>query len=224
MNAPWTLHEGDCLEWLKTLDPGSVDAVVTDPPYGVGIEIGWNRSAAEKRSTRLANDQTQEAGQAVLDWAAEQGLPTVAFASPMKPWAGEWRQHLVWDKGPAASGLGDLKCTWKRNWELIQVARNGPLLGKRDSSVLAYWVDFGKERNPHPTMKPVSLMGYLVRQLVPPGGLIVDPFAGSGSTGVAAIKTGRRFLGCEIDPRYAKLARRRMKEAEHTLFPAEVAG
>jgi DNA modification methylase len=224
-SQPWTLHEGDCLAWLKTLGPGSVDAVVTDPPYGKAFSIGGEtRTSAERRATRLKGDDSQEVGQIALDWAAEHGLPTVAFANPMKPWAGQWRQHLVWDKGPVSGTLGDWQKTWKPSWELIQVARNGTIFGQRESSVLTFRRGFVSTRSIHPTQKPVPLMRYLLRKLFPPGALIVDPFAGSGSTGVAALLEGMRFAGCEIDPKYAALSRRNLREAAVTLFPAEVAG
>jgi DNA modification methylase len=225
MNQPWTLHEGDCLAWLKTLDPGSVDAVVTDPPWGKGFSIdGGSRSSAERRTTRIAGDDSQEVGQAVLDWAAKHDLPTVAFADPLKPWRGEWRQHLVWDKGHNTGILGDRVRTWRTSWELIQVARNGPVAGKRESSVLAFHRKFVSVQSEHPTQKPVPLMRYLLSKLFRPGALIVDPFSGSGNTGVAALLEGMRFAGCEIDPKYAALSRRNLRDAAVTLFPAEVAG
>jgi DNA modification methylase len=68
-------------------------------------------------------------------------------------------------------------------------------------------------RNTHPTVKPVDLMGWLVRLVCPPGGLVLDPFAGSGSTGVAALREGRRFLGIERDSEYAQIARARLAYA-----------
>jgi hypothetical protein len=217
----WELHEGDCIPWLETLDPAGM-VMITDPPYGIKVER-HRVSSVEKLASRLQGDHSQEVGQEALDWAAEHGLPTVAFAAPMKPWVGQWRQWLVWDKGPAVGGNGDYPKTWKHCWELIQVARNRDLIGPRDSSVLQFWISPFPGGFPHPTMKPVELMAYLISKLVPEGGTILDPFAGSGSTGVAALKTGRRFLGCEIDPKYARIARRRLKEAEHTLFPSRPA-
>jgi site-specific DNA-methyltransferase (adenine-specific) len=69
-------------------------------------------------------------------------------------------------------------------------------------------------RNTHPTVKPVALMRWLIRLASPPGGLVLDPFAGSGSTGIAALKEGRRFLGVEQNARYARIARARLAAAE----------
>ena len=69
-------------------------------------------------------------------------------------------------------------------------------------------------RNIHPTVKPVELMGWLVRLVCPPGGIVMDPFTGSGSTGVATIGAGRRFLGVEREPDYARIARARLRHAQ----------
>src|SRR5262245_14986157 len=114
----------------------SVDAVVTDPPYGVAVTLhkGHTGETIAGRYRTLAHDDTQSVGVHVLQWAAERQLPTVAFASPMHPWPGQWQQHLVWDKGDAVGGLGDYRRTWKATWELIQVARNGPLRLRRDGA------------------------------------------------------------------------------------------
>jgi len=80
----------------------------------------------------------------------------------------------------------------------------------------------GKEtkprRNTHPTVKPVELMGWLVRLVCPPGGLVLDPFVGSGSTGVAALSESRQFLGIERDPAYARIARARLAHAEERTY------
>lgn len=72
----------------------------------------------------------------------------------------------------------------------------------------------GGARNPHPTVKSVDLMRWLVRLIAPPGGLVLDPFAGSGSTGIACVHEGMEFIGCEVDPEYAKLAQARIAYAE----------
>src|SRR5690606_21450637 len=88
------------------------------------------------------------------------------------------------------------------------------------------WVETGSEprpkRNIHPTVKPTALMRYLCRLVTPPGGLVLDPFMGSGSTGKAAMLEGFRFIGCELDPDYAAIARARI-EAARAAAEAEAA-
>ena len=77
-------------------------------------------------------------------------------------------------------------------------------------------------RNMHPTVKPTDLMRYLVRMVTPPGGTVLDPFTGSGSTGRAAMLEGLRFVGCELSPEYAEIARARIRFTLGPLFAHEV--
>jgi hypothetical protein len=209
------LIHGECLSVLPTLglDPART-VLITDPPYGIGVTLhkGYTGETVSGRYVELSGDDSQAAGVAVLAWAESQNLPTAAFADPQNPWPGEWRQHLVWDKGDAVGGLGDYRRTWKRTWELIQIARNGPLLRGRDAAVLRFPAAPG--RKAHPAEKSVELLAYLIRQLVPPGGVVLDPFMGSGTTGVACVREGRDFIGVEINEEYFAVAQRRINEAE----------
>lgn len=210
---------GDCLDVLRTLPDGCVDAVVTDPPYGINLRdnsqggrYGRSRPAWENH---IAGDENTEAGAFVVEWCRAKKLPTVVFASPRLPWAGDWSSLLVWDKGGAVGGGGDVRRCWKKTWELIQVARTGELRGKRDAAVLRYTA-LPSLSKIHPAAKPVELMRYLIRQTTDPGDLILDPFAGSGTTGVAAALEGRRCLLVEKEPTYAALCRARVAETMGT--------
>lgn len=203
---------GDCLEVLRTLGPGSVDAVVTDPPYGIALSDHDPVFSRRKLSATIAGDACQSVGAAVLGWAQEEGLPTVAFASPYKPWPGRWRNLLVWDKGPAVGRGGDPAKCWKRTWELIQVTRNNKLRRGRGEAVIREHVS-PAHYTMHPAAKPVRLMVTLIEQLTRPGDTVLDPFMGSGTTGVACVQSGRRFVGVEIDPAYFAVAERRVVEA-----------
>jgi DNA modification methylase len=217
--GPATLFLGDCREILPTLGTDIADAVVTDPPYGIALQ----ENGRNGYDWTIAGDADQQLGTAVLQWAAEQGLPTVAFASAKKPWPGEWRQRLIWDKGPAVGGGGDIATCWKFCWDFVQVARTGVLNGKRDSDVLPFWVT-QQDYHDHPNQKPVRLLVYLIEKVTEPGSLVLDPFMGSGSTGVACVRTGRDFIGCEIDPGHFETACKRIREAwqadRSSLFPA----
>lgn len=207
-----TLHLGDCLDVLRTLDAGSVDAVVTDPPYGIGLRNNDRDGHRSGRSFRVEGDHSQEAGLQVLQWADTADLPTVVFASPWKPWPGRWRNLIVWDKGGAVGGGGDIQRCLKRSWELIQVARNGPMHGDRDESVWRFTIN-QQATIDHICAKPVALMASLISRFTSRGDTILDPFMGSGSTGVACVATGRNFIGIEIDPTYHAIAERRIAEA-----------
>ena len=111
-----TLYLGDCMDILPTL--GNVNVAITDPPYGINLQdnskggrYGRSRPAWEYG---IAGDETPEIGNAFLDWCKANSLPTIAFASPRLPWPGDWSSYLVWDKGPAVGGGGDVKRCWKQ--------------------------------------------------------------------------------------------------------------
>ena len=211
---PVTLVQGDCLDVLRALPDGCVDAVITDPPYGIDLENHGNFS----RDWTIAGDANLQAAVEVADWADVRRMCLCMFGSAYRPLPGKWRNVLVWDKGPAVGAGGDPEKCWKRTFDLIYVRNNGSLRCGRDSAVLPFWQspNFRKDHRHHPAAKPVDLMRYLIRQLTPPGGLVLDPFAGSGSTLVAAMMEGRRAVGCEIDAAYCDIIRRRLDHASGT--------
>lgn len=185
---------------------------ITDPPYGIALA---NHAAGKERSDTdwtIAGDNSQEVGHKALETIESWGIPCLAFSSPMKPWRGKWRQHLVWEKGEHVSGGGDPFVCWKPSWELIQVARNARLNGGRDGAVLRFQANKDDYRF-HPTPKPVELMEYLVFKASQPGETILDPFMGGGTTGVACVRLGRRFIGIEKEEKYFRIAQRRIQEA-----------
>jgi DNA modification methylase len=212
------LYCGDCLEIIGDLE--GVDLVLTDPPYGIGLESHGQRFVQQRaRMRKLVGDESQALGSMALGECELREWPTVAFADSKKPWPGSWRQHLVWYKGPAVGGGGDRETCWKFDWELVQVARTGDLHGQRDTAVLDYWItpaDFPH----HPCQKPTSLLNYLIGKATNEGDLVVDLFMGSGSVGVSCLQMRREFIGCEIDEQHFATAVRRI-EAElnrHPLF------
>lgn len=227
------LHLGDCLDVLKGLPEGSVDAVVTDPPYGISYTTSRIPSCSWFDSP-IAGDETTSMRDSVLRWARERSLPWVAFGTWKTAPPADVRGVLVWDKGPA-SAMGDLSFPWKQSWELIYLGGPG-WKGKRTEGVLrgrvlVSWESKGRQ---HPMQKPVWLIAALLNKL-PACKSILDPFMGSGTTGVACVQTGRRFIGVEIDPEYFEIAKRRIEEAcaaplfdaierkaQQTLFDGEV--
>jgi DNA modification methylase len=208
--------QGDCLELMKLLPDGCVDACITDPPYGISFRGSGDSSHRWKVGGNLVGDGDAEVGKSAL--AMMSRVPVIAFSRPENPWPGDWSQHLVWDKGLGVGGGGDVNRTFKRTWELIQVSRLRRVNG-RDGSVLLFPVEQGRYED-HPTQKPIELMEYLLLKVTAGGELVVDPFCGSGSTLVAAKKLGRHFLGFEIDKTYCEIARKRIAlvEAQPTLF------
>jgi DNA modification methylase len=199
-----TLYLGDCREVLPLLP--KVDAVVTDPPYG--ISHSSNHGASWER-TQIAGDSDTSVRDAVLD-----GFQNVAaFGTWKTPPIRDTKGCLVFDKGPAF-GMGDLNFPWKGSFELIYV-RGSLWRGKRDEGVLRGHVQVSwetqfkglgdREARSHPHQKPVSLCQALIGKL-PNGCTILDPFMGSGTTGVACVRMGRSFIGIEIDPDHFNVA------------------
>jgi site-specific DNA-methyltransferase (adenine-specific)/modification methylase len=197
-----TLYLGDCREILPTLD--GVDAVVSDPPYG----ISYKKGAGGKGKHTVRNIEAIEGDTEPFD-------PTPWLVWPCILWGanhyasrlphGRW---LAWDKlaGMAEfDSFSDVEFAWQS--------------GRGKDRIFSHlWKGIckasekgGKERW-HPTQKPVELMSWCLRQL-PDAKTILDPFMGSGTTGVAAVKLGRRFIGIEIEPRYFDVACKRLSEA-----------
>lgn len=200
------IYHGDCREIFPGLP--KVDAVVTDPPYGINFE-NHDKEVESLRPSgwRIFGDDTQEIGQSILDMFSQ--TATIAFASPKKPWSGSWSQHLVWWKGPAVGGGGDGSTYWKLDHELIQVRRLGKLNGLRDSSVIVDWIT-SRSSPEHPAQKPLSLMKLLISKFN--AVTILDPFMGSGTTLVAAKNLGRKAIGIEIEERYCEIAVKRLRQ------------
>lgn len=204
------LFHGDCREvaaWLEA------DVLVTDPPYGMTLRS--SRSGAFG-NLAIANDETLAArGEALTVWGDR---PALIFGRWSEPHPVGTRMVLTWEKGEHV-GMGDLSLPWKPNTEEIYVLGSG-FTGKRTGSVLKCYAIAGSVgraqdgTRSHPTEKPLGLMGELVRKCPP--GAIADPFAGSGSTLVAAKSEGRKAIGVEFDERYCEIAARRL--AQDTLF------
>jgi len=203
----YTLYLGDCLEVLPTLEAGSVDAVITDPPYGISHK---SNGQIFKTAQSIAGDSNLDVAIWVNEFFAN--FPLAMFFSPYNPMPIKWRSVLVWNKGKHVGIGGDRATCWKRDFEMIGVRDNGRLNGKRDSAVLNFRALLPPPSG-HFAEKPVDLMVYLIEKMTHPGDLILDPFMGSGTTGVACAQTGRRFIGVELDPDYFAIAEKRISEA-----------
>lgn len=183
---------GDCLDVLPTL--GKVDAILADPPYGLGKRMrGGTWGAQEHNKGFLKWDL--EADQKWIDMILTAGLPSII-------WGGNYflvpasRCWLVWNKINAVPTMADFEMAWTN---LDRPAKRIDLPVGR--------VEFG-----HPTQKPVALMRWCL-SFLPDAETILDPFLGSGSTLVACAKMGRRGIGIELDPDYFEIACRRVEEA-----------
>ena len=235
MSAPYyadelaTLYLGDCLDLAPELPERTVDAVLTDPPFSSGGRRENARSIRKSMNRGMSDD----------DWIAGDAMSTGGFVWMMRALAArirpslkpgahflafiDWRMHgnlagalesadlrqhptLVWDK--THFGMGTV---FRNQHEWIVHFSNGAPAepARRDMGNVL--------RCPpvrdgfHPTEKPVGLLGSLLSVVTPVGGLLVDPFAGSGSTLVAAKMLGRRSIGYEVDERFAEKAAKRLQ-------------
>lgn len=202
-----SLHCGDCLEVLKTLDAGSVDAVITDPPYG----IAHRRGACRDRGKGVSIGTAGIPG----DLTPFDPAPWLAFPSVIL-WGANWYadklpggRWLIWDKqeNGGSGDFSDAEIAWCNRGMAIKTFRHMWLGVQRRSEV--------GQRRVHPTQKPVALMRWCIERLkLKPGSTILDPFMGSGTTGVACVQLGMNFIGCEIDQSYFDIASRRIAAAQ----------
>lgn len=200
-----TLYLGDCRHILLTL--GKVDAVVTDPPYGIG-------EAAGKAKTRGKLAKAIDYGDD--DWD-NQPIDDDLIASVRA--AGRWQIifggnyydcpatscWLVWDKENGANDFADCELAWTNLPKAVRRIRymwNGMLRAN------------GEERGDHPTQKPIGVMKWAIGHLPEPNETILDPFMGSGTTGVAAVQMGKHFIGIEREPKYFDIACKRIEDAQ----------
>jgi DNA modification methylase len=205
-HAGITIYHGDCREVLEALQ---ADLLLTDPPYGIALRNGDVDGHRSKHWSGVRGDDDQTLGQFALDWAARRDIPAIVFSSPWRPWPGDWRNLIVWDKGGAVGGGGDIKTCLKRSWELVQVARNREMPGPRAESVWKYPVA-PAEASQHIAAKPVRLMTALLKQFG--GQNVIDPFMGGGSTLIAAKLQNIRATGIEIEERYCEIAAKRLAQ------------
>jgi len=185
-----TLHLGDCLEVMKGMDDNSVDAVITDPPYGM------NKAVWDKKIPKWLH---------LVD-----KIKTAIFCGivgmrdyPIPDWIGAWVRLGSTQRNGKYKGFN--------NWEPI-LFYNINNLENDVFNFPNYHEDFG-----HPTTKPIPLMKKIITRLSNPGDTILDPFMGSGTTGVACVQTGRNFIGIEIDEKYYKIAEKRIKDAQQQM-------
>jgi site-specific DNA-methyltransferase (adenine-specific)/modification methylase len=200
-----TLYLGDCRDILPTL--GKVDAVVTDPPYGIGFAAQptkWQRRAGQ------APEAWDDDVIAELEAIRAHGDLQII-------WGGNYytlppsRGWLSWFKPDAPPSMASVELAWTNQ--------------NRNSRQITYSIgQTNAERVGHPTQKPLAVMAWCLAQF-PAAQTVLDPFMGSGTTGVACVATGRTFTSVEIDQRYFDIACRRIEEAyrQPRLFAEPVA-
>lgn len=182
------LYLGDCLEAMPTLT--GISAVITDPPYGLGSKLNGGSWGNVAEWDNLVD----------LRWLFDLA-PIVCI------WGGNYhalpasRGWLVWHKPDAPPSMANCELAWT----------NQDMNSRMISHTIAAT---NAERVGHPTQKPLRVMKWCLQMLsIPSGALVVDPFMGSGTMGVACLQTGRRFVGIEKDAGYYAIAQRRIEQA-----------
>ncbi len=240
----WQVIQGEALHALSTMTDESVDAIIADPPYSSGGFTRDDKAKAPKLKylssqacyPNFSGDSRDQ--RSYLAWCALWITECVRLLKPggyfmvFTDWrqlpvmtdaaqAGGvfWRGIVVWDKGPGAraphKGYFRHQCeyvVWGTKGAAVQLKHDGPFDGCIQATVR-------RDDKHHLTGKPTALMRELVRPVLP-GGIVLDPFAGSGTTGVAAVLSGRRFIGIEREAAYADISRKRLAQAESELLGA----
>ena len=229
-----TLYHGDCRDVLPTLEPDSVRLLFTDPPYGHGNHDGdLNARLNDHRGIEgqpIANDG-EEAMREVVSAALDLALPLLredccccccccggGGPKPTFAWVADrldregyqFFHSVIWDK--VNPGLG---WRYRRQHEMVMVAhKRGKKLAWRDNDVAipnVLSIFPGRDRQ-HPNEKPVGLVARFVDAHTAPGELVLDPFAGSGTTLVVAKAMGRRAIGVELEEKWCEVAAQRLRQ------------
>jgi site-specific DNA-methyltransferase (adenine-specific) len=217
------LYNSDCMEILKNMEKGSVDCVITDPPYGMGFQS--NRAKDGPRYEKIVNDE-----KLFVDWIPlvydllKTGGGLISFCNWQTSceWKKEFenvgfeiKSQVIWDR--KWWGTGDLAGSFAPQHDVIWYATKGrrTFVNGRPKSVLTHQRPAPNQDFGHPTCKPVSLMEDLILGIDDGSdGIILDPFLGSGSTGVAAVKNNRKFIGIELEKNYFDIAKNRIDQID----------
>lgn len=199
-----TLYLGDCLDVMPTL--GKVDAVVTDPPYGIGET---NKKNLSRGNLAKPTDYGE------YDWDNQicpEGVNLAILKSKKQIiWGGQFYDlpstscKLIWDKKNGNNDLADCEIAWTNLQGANRIIRhlwNGMLRGGDERGI----------KRQHPTQKPLHVMKWCLRK-IPDCETILDPFMGSGTTGVACAQLGHKFIGIDKTPDYFDIALKRIEEA-----------
>jgi len=221
------LIQGDCLAVMPIL--GRVDAVVTDPPYGIGESAGKAKTRTSGLTSKLKNAQAYRRDYGDKEWDDKTADAEIELARSIAKhsiiFGGNYYNlpptscWLVWDKLNGETDFADCELAWTNLPKAVRRLRllwNGCMRVERHI------------KREHPTQKPVRVMEWCIKHLPDTAQTILDPFMGSGTTGVACVNLGRSFIGIELDPGYFDIAVRRITDAHRQadLFiakPAHVA-
>lgn len=198
------IYQGDCLALMAELPSRSVDAIITDPPYGIGSwsHTGGN-SISQSEATEINLWDMKPSAEIFTECLRVSRVAVFWGGNHFVDILGNCHAPLIWDKAIRGMHFADGEMAWTNfYWGTLRIF-NFPI-ASGDT----------KNHKVHPTQKPIAVMRWSILQAkVPEGGIILDPFCGSGTTCVAAKESGRHFLGFELNAEYCKIARQRVSGA-----------
>lgn len=216
----YNIYCGDCLNYMKKIPSESIDLIVTDPPYLINYQS--SRRIKKEKFEKIKNDVNSQ--QLICDYFEEcnrilkNNTAIYCFCSwhHIDFFKQEFEKHfklkniIVWNKNN--HGSGDLKGAYAPKHELILFGHKGrTLLREKRISDVIECEKINSSNLTHPTEKPTKLIEIFIKQSSDINDVVFDGFMGSGSTGVACINTNRKFIGCELDENYFKIAEQRLK-------------
>ena len=219
------IYNEDCLEGMKRIPDGSVDLVLTDPPY----LCDYSRHDSESRfSKKIANDENNSANEGMIERYLHECFRIMKdntaiycfcnykkidfFKQKIEKAGFNLKNIIIWDK--QRNGMGDLSTTFGYSYEFIIFASKGQpkIRGKRISDVWQFSRVKPKEQKKK-KKKPIDLLKQAIEKSSDEGAVVFDGFMGSGSTGVACVNTGRNYIGFELDKHYCDIANERIRKA-----------
>ena len=256
MSKQYKLYKGDCLEVMKLILDGSIDSIITDPPYGttackwdsvIDFELMWEQlnriikpngaivlfgSEPFSSALRMSNIKNYK-----YDWIWKKNIPTgtmLAKRQPMRIYENIsvfYNKQCLYNRQMIRRTDDEFRKNYRKN---NSIHTNGEQRGggvanriqldierqkyKPPINLLNFDIDRKRDGKGHPTQKPIALMEYLIKTYTNENETVLDFTMGSGSTGLAAKNTNRKFIGIEQDENYFKIAEQRIKETEYKLF------
>ena len=216
------IYHGDCRDVAEHIAPSSVDMLLADPPYGMAFVSGWTTAQATVKSDGVRQGIRVVRGALnALEPTYADDMHAIVFCH-WESWPDFYdnlchlfpiRNALIWHK--AGGGMGDLRHEYAKDYEIMLFgarSRGRELAGKRAGAVITGHKRVPPSERHFPFQKPVALLGELIERHCPSGGMVLDPFMGSGSTLEAAKKHGRRAIGIELDEERCEIAAKRLDQ------------
>ncbi len=229
----FTIKVSDYQEFMSSLSAGSVDLILTDPPYCISKKTGFSEVVNGVQRFAVSMDfGAWDHVEINLDDMAKVFYTSLRRGGTAIVWYDIWKigkvkdamesagfkmlRQIIWQKtNPVPLNMRATYLSNSREMAVVGVKVGKPTFNSEyDSGIYEYPIPRHKGKRQHPTQKPLTLFEDLVLKHSNPGDLVVDPFLGSGTTGVAALRNLRHFTGCDIDDTYVKISQERIRKVQ----------